>query len=887
MNERERFQRLKRIFDEACELPAHDRAAYLDSACGGDVELREEVAALLAAEGDPDAALGVSHRGAGPEILAEELSSTAFDAEALPARIGDHEILREIGRGGMGVVYEAQQAHPRRRVALKVIRGTYVTPELVKRFRHEAQLLGQLDHSGIAHVYEAGSAMVGDTRRPYLVMELVDGQPLDEHVRAERVDVRQILELMAMVCDAVQHAHQRGIIHRDLKPPNVLVKRNPDLRGDDPSVIDAPVQPKVLDFGVARATDADLAVTTVNTRAGQVVGTLSYMSPEQVAGQTDVDTRCDVYALGVILYELLAGERPFDLARTPMAEAARVIAEEDPTSLGTRVPDLDHDVVTIVSKAMDKDRERRYRSAAELADDLRRYLRSEPISARPPSATYLLRRFARRNRAIVVGTLATITVLVAGLIASTAGFISARTERDAKTSALETSDAVIDFLSDMLTAARPEARGRDVTVVDLLGQASGDLGDRFENRPGVAGKLRSVIGGTYVALGEYQAADSHAVAAVELLRVSSPGPDPELADALVVLGTVKYFLGDPEAALAAATEAAEMFGALDPPDEERALNAEADAAFMTMALGRLDEARERFVKVSSAARRLGGPDGEASMTIDGNLAMLDGRRRDYAASEERFLDVIERSRRVRGADHPSTTQLVANYASVLVNEGRPAEAIPYLRETLAAQEKALGEGHSKTLITLGNLAQALTSTGSFEEAEALAREDLRRAIQAYGDRSRSVFFARHSLAWIVGQSGDTERSIPIFAENLALSRDLLTFDDNGARSAWTALIGALLEAGAYAACLDTTRSFIGLAARNGVTDGRHLMLAHRTAAQALVALKRYDDAERELDLALAGADSTDRHELAEAFVELYEATGREDAAREWRRHLDP
>ncbi|MCA9758574.1 MAG: serine/threonine protein kinase, partial [Candidatus Eisenbacteria bacterium] len=445
VSERERYQRLKRIFEEACDLPAPDRAAYLAAACGEDVGLRDEVAAMLAAEDDPDAALQESERGVGPEILAEEMSSSVLVTGSVPTRIGRYEIVREIGRGGMGAVYEAEQAHPRRRVAVKVIQSAYVSSELVKRFRHEAQLLGQLDHPGIARVYEAGTAEVGRDQLPYLAMELVEGLRLDEHARANGLSCRQILELVALVCDAVQHAHLRGIIHRDLKPPNVLVKHNTEVSGGSAPGTEASAQPKVLDFGVARATDADLAVTTVHTRAGQVVGTLSYMSPEQVAGRTDVDARCDVYALGVILYELLAQERPFDFTNIPMVEAARIIAQDDPTSLGARVPALDPDVVTIVAKAMEKDRERRYRSAAELADDLRRYLRSEPIAARPASATYLLRRYARRHRTAVAGMVATLTVLVLGLIASTVGFVTALKERDAKTSALETSDAVTEF----------------------------------------------------------------------------------------------------------------------------------------------------------------------------------------------------------------------------------------------------------------------------------------------------------------------------------------------------------------------------------------------------------------------------------------------------------
>ena len=300
----------------------------------------------------------------------------------------------------MGTVYEAEQDSPRRPVALKVIRPGFASPALLKRFTHEAQILARLHHPGIAQVYEAGLA---DDGQPFFAMEFIRGLPLDEYADRHGLDLAARVGLVARVCDAVQHAHDRGVIHRDLKPANILVEETG--------------QPKVLDFGVARATDADLLTAAGLTRTGQLLGTPNYMSPEQVAADpAAIDRRADVYALGVILFELVAHRLPYRLEDRPLAEAARLILEEDPPRLGSLDPELRGDVETIVAKALEKDPARRYPSSAALAEDLRRWLTHEPILARPPSALYHLRKFARRNKALVGGVAATGAALVLGLV---------------------------------------------------------------------------------------------------------------------------------------------------------------------------------------------------------------------------------------------------------------------------------------------------------------------------------------------------------------------------------------------------------------------------------------------------------------------------------------
>jgi len=455
------------LFDRVTDLAPADQKALLERECGDDPELRQNVEELLRCRVEATAALLQDH-------------AVGSDWLHPGSRLDDYEIVRLIGTGGMGRVYEAQQFSPRRCVALKVIKPGQMSSEARGRFRHEGEILGQLQHPGIAQIFEAGTATLDDgTELPFIAMEYVSGMRLDEYVRREGLGTYACLELVARVCDAVHHAHQRGVIHRDLKPENVLVTKDATAGvGLDHRV--GPVgQPKVLDFGIARVIGPEAERRTIETRADSLVGTLGYMSPEQVSGNTaHIDVRSDVWALGVMLFEVLAGHHPIDLKDCSVPEAVRRIKETDPARLTDFDARLRGDVSVLVARALAKDKERRYQTAADLAEDIRRYLRGEAIRARADSTLYVLRKTLRRHRALATGLAAVFLVLLAGV--SGIAVFAVRADRQARTA-----QAVTDFLGEDLlgSVALQQAMSQEVTVRSIVQAAAVRLEGEFANKP--------------------------------------------------------------------------------------------------------------------------------------------------------------------------------------------------------------------------------------------------------------------------------------------------------------------------------------------------------------------------------------------------------------------
>lgn len=457
-----RQERVEEIFLTAVELRPGQRTQFIEQACGTDADLRHEVRSLLGFHEEPGTAgTGSSFldsKASPGRGLLTQIGATALrgDEPLLPAnrKLGQYTILGVLGQGGMGVVYLAEQDRPKRTVALKVMRRGIGSEKLVRRFEFEAELLGRLQHPGIAQIYEAGTfreeqvgGVGGLAAHPFIAMELVRGKTLIQHADEARLTPRQRLELVAKVCDAVQHAHMSGVIHRDLKPANILVNEDG--------------QPKILDFGVARVTNRDVAVTTIQTSVGQIIGTLPYMSPEQVVGdQGDIDTRSDVYALGVVMYELLAGRLPYEFKSHSLPEAARLIKEQAPIRMSTVNRSLRGDVETIVSKALAKEKDRRYQSAADLAADIRAYLGGHAIAARQDSALYVLRKQLRRYKEVAAATAIGVVAVFAFAV-----YAYVQSERNAELARLETRQK--NRAEAALTDANSQRERADATAEKL------------------------------------------------------------------------------------------------------------------------------------------------------------------------------------------------------------------------------------------------------------------------------------------------------------------------------------------------------------------------------------------------------------------------------------
>lgn len=764
---------LEEIFQQAVDLPPQERAGFLRRRCAGDDRLRAEVQTLL----DHDLLAAESFLQQPP------LSAVRHPAgdDGLPARVGRYQILRKIGEGGMGIVYEARQDDPQRTVALKIVRPGWARSSLLRRFRQEALVLGQLQHPGIACIYEADTARltsaVGTFEQPYFAMELIRGETVTAWADARKLDLHGRLRLIEQVCEAVEYAHAQGVIHRDLKPANILV--------------DESGRPRILDFGVARVTVGDRSggpvadrswagldaqSLTLHTDVGQIVGTLSYMSPEQMSGDPDeIDGRCDVYSLGVILYELLTGRLPHDVRHCAIGEAARIVREEEPSRLSTINTLYRGDIETIVAKAIEKDRQRRYPRVAVLAEDLRRFLRHEPIVARPPRWGYRLHKFARRNAGLVAGLAAAFVMLVLALIGTSWGLWQASQQRDQALNEAAKALAMNDFLVGMLRSADPRLSSySQVTVQDVLDQASNRVkSGALADQPQIEANVRSALGTTYMSLGLYPSAGPHLERALALRRGAREGPSEDLARSLNELGELRLYQARNEEAESLLNEALQMRVAVfgerhaavaatlnnlaeaamarddatgaeallrralaiveDAEGEERWVTANVynNLAVLLRQLRRYDEAEDAYRAALPIHRDLFG-DGSATVAATlNNLGLLLAYRGEYERARPLYEEALAIRRQVLGDTHPEVATSLNALGGIYDMTGDTAAAEDFYRRALDIRRLRLPKDHPALSLSLANLASALLSLGRLAEAETAERESLEIARSAW------------------------------------------------------------------------------------------------------------------------------------------------------------
>ncbi len=745
----------------------------------------------------------------------------------------------------MGVVYRAEQETPRRVVALKLIKAGRASAAALARFAHEAQVLGRLQHPGIAQIFEGGTADTGFGPQPFFALELIDGVSLTEYADANRLTIRERLTLLIKVCEGVQHAHQMGVIHRDLKPGNILI----DKRG----------QPKILDFGIARATGSDMPPSGSEDGSHQAVGTIPYMSPEQLRGNpADIDTRTDVYALGIIAYQLLSGRLPHDTKAATIQDALRIVTSTQPPRLGRLAKTLRGDVEAIIAKALHTDKTRRYQSIADLAADFRRHLADEPVSARTATVLYRFAKFSIRKRGIAVGLVGALVLLVGGLTTVSVLWRAevARSKADRAARSQEWLEENWQGVRLIWRTALLDA-GSDMTVLaalDLVAEKV-EAGD-FDYEPGEGARIRYELGEMYGLLGLYDKAKRHAQGAVDL-RTRQFGNDDPLT--LKSMSQLAYFL----------------------MEESKLLN-KRDSLYKAESLYRETLETQEIVL---------GDENKDTLVTQGNLALTLFRLEEYAEAESLFRRTVRTNREVLGGDHRETLLAMNNLALTLKKLDKLDDAENLYRETIEAQRKYLPRDDRDTLQSIFNLAGLLRSNEKKTEAERLYREVLAGRRGTLGDAHPDTIEVIVLLAQLANDRETYGEAASLYREILEQSREAYAADDPNITSALIRLGMFLTERGDPLEAEPLLREAVQLRQKAFAEGAWQVANVESALGACLTKVKRFEEAESlllksqpiyEKELG-AGDDYTLRG--VRRIVALYEAWGKPDKAADYRRRL--
>lgn len=888
----ERWRRIDELFRTVADRPPAEREAHLTMLCGDDEELRREVLELLAHE-PPETFLHDPIKHAALAVTDPPMD------EMIGRRIGPYRLVALIGHGGMGAVYQAVRDDQQfeQSVALKIIKRGMDSDFVRERFLRERQILASLDHPHIARLFDGGTTTDG---LPYFVMELVDGEPITDYCHHHKLSLAAKLKLFRNVCSAVQHAHQKLVIHRDLKPSNILVA--------------ADGTPKLLDFGIAKLLSPDPGEAVTRTETAVRLMTPEYASPEQVRGET-ITTSTDVYALGVVLYELLAGRRPYQFQTYAPAVIERAICETEaprpsdllersksdgartkgrrffsnPPSFILQPSDLRGDLDNIVLMALRKEPERRYQSVEQFSDDLRRYLSGLPVQARADTFRYRTGKFVRRHRLAVVAAALVLLSLLGGISATTLAARQARAERDRANQAAAAAEAATQSLVAMFDFADPgKSKGNVITAQELLDQGVGNVVRELKDQPAAQAKLMDTIGGLYQRIGVYDRAESLLKESLKLRQQTLGAEHADVATSLHHLAALAYEKSDYAGSETLNRQALAMrrnLLGMEHPDVADSMNSLGQTL---MALGKFAEA-ETLVREALAQRRklLDVEHKDTAASLDG-LGRVLSQQGKFAEAAEMYKQSLAIHRKLYGEDHPFVANSLNNVAAMLHELGDYNAAEPLFREALALRQKLLGEEHPDVANSLANLASLLQDKHEYDEAEQRYRQalDLRRKL--FGENHLKLTVTMNNLASLLAAKGDWAGSEALHRQTLAIRRKELGEDHHEVATSLNNIASALYHRGQFAEAERLQRQAIAIYQKSLAPD--HWMI-HRSRSHlgaCLTRLKRYAEAEEQLLTAYAGLKTArgENHDATRRavsrLIELYEVWGKADQASAYR-----